>query len=83
MMLPAVLFPVMRMGSVPLAFCVQVRWHVLKGDKLLLSPQPRLRTGFFSSLSRSSFPADAIMEACSSGKCLSRLWGRLYIVPPA
>ncbi|GAX73690.1 hypothetical protein CEUSTIGMA_g1141.t1 [Chlamydomonas eustigma] len=44
----------------------RVRMHVLKSGKSLLSPQPRLRTGFFSSLTLDSFPRDALMEACTS-----------------
>lgn len=46
--------------------CMQVRFEVLSAGKTLLTPQPRLRTGFFSTLALSSFPANAIMEACTS-----------------
>ncbi|KAL6762517.1 5-formyltetrahydrofolate cyclo-ligase family-domain-containing protein [Haematococcus lacustris] len=44
----------------------QVRCLVLGSGKLLLTPQPRLRSGFFSTLSREDFPADKLMEACTS-----------------
>jgi len=50
----------------------QVRFHVLSGGKVLLTPQPRLRTGFFSSLQRSALPGGSINpmavlnEACTS-----------------
>lgn len=53
---------------------LQVRWHVLASGKTLLSPQPRLRTGFFSTLSRNSIPAEAIMEACTSGEGQGEVW---------
>ncbi|GIL93346.1 hypothetical protein Vretifemale_20758, partial [Volvox reticuliferus] len=43
-----------------------VRQLVLIWDKVLLTPQPRLRTGFFSRLSRSSFPPEDFNEACTS-----------------
>ncbi|TVU31300.1 hypothetical protein EJB05_22982, partial [Eragrostis curvula] len=36
------------------------------GDKNLLRPQPRLRTGFFSALECSMIPAGYIPEACTS-----------------
>lgn len=45
---------------------VQVRFEVLSAGKTLLTPQPRLRTGFFSTLTTASFPPNAIMEACTS-----------------
>jgi 5-formyltetrahydrofolate cyclo-ligase len=45
---------------------MQVRFEVLSAGKTLLTPQPRLRTGFFSTLTLSSFPSNAIMEACTS-----------------
>lgn len=36
------------------------------GGKKLLTPQPRLRTGFFSVLEYSMLRADTIKEACTS-----------------
>lgn len=47
---------------------VQVRFAVLKAGKTLLTPQPRLRTGFFSTLHRDRLPDQgaSMMEACSS-----------------
>lgn len=47
----------------------QVRYNVLAGGKTLLTPQPRLRTGFFSTLRKDTLPADALREACTSGRC--------------
>lgn len=46
--------------------CRQVRFEVLSAGKTLLTPQPRLRTGFFSTLTSASFPPNAILEACTS-----------------
>lgn len=43
-----------------------VRRAVLAGGKVLLTPQPRLRTGFFSTLSLQDFPEEALAEACTS-----------------
>ncbi|WIA34178.1 hypothetical protein OEZ86_012536 [Tetradesmus obliquus] len=43
-----------------------VRFEVLSSGKTLLTPQPRLRTGFFSTLTAASFESNAIMEACTS-----------------
>lgn len=45
----------------------QVRFAALASGKTLLSPQPRLRTGFFSALHRDSIPPEALLEACTSG----------------
>lgn len=45
----------------------QVRFEVLAAGKTLLTPQPRLRTGFFSTLTAACYPANAVMEACTSG----------------
>ena len=36
------------------------------GDKKLLTPQPRLRTGFFSVLESQMIPTGCIPEACTS-----------------
>eukprot|EP00879_Flechtneria_rotunda_P025703 GHRR01027340.1.p1 GENE.GHRR01027340.1~~GHRR01027340.1.p1 ORF type:complete len:257 (+),score=52.43 GHRR01027340.1:165-935(+) len=43
-----------------------VRYQVLSNDKTLPTPQPRLRTGFFSTLSASDIPSESLMEACTS-----------------
>ncbi|GMH36991.1 hypothetical protein BSKO_04864 [Bryopsis sp. KO-2023] len=43
-----------------------VRFHVLNSGKTLLTPQPRLRTGFFSSLNKLSVPSQSSREACTS-----------------
>ncbi|KAJ1264932.1 hypothetical protein BS78_08G038400 [Paspalum vaginatum] len=44
----------------------QVRFLTLSGDKKLLTPQPRLRTGFFSVLDSQMIPTGCIPEACTS-----------------
>ncbi|XP_047957973.1 5-formyltetrahydrofolate cyclo-ligase-like protein COG0212 isoform X2 [Salvia hispanica] len=44
----------------------QVRFLTLNGGKKLLTPQPRLRTGFFSVLEYSMLSPDTIKEACTS-----------------
>ncbi|PIM97848.1 5-formyltetrahydrofolate cyclo-ligase [Handroanthus impetiginosus] len=44
----------------------QVRFLTLNGGKKLLTPQPRLRTGFFSVLEYSMLSPSAIKEACTS-----------------
>ncbi|KAI4987840.1 hypothetical protein ZWY2020_028598 [Hordeum vulgare] len=44
----------------------QVRFLTLSGDKKLLTPQPRLRTGFFSFLQSQMIPTGCIPEACTS-----------------
>lgn len=44
----------------------QVRYFTLSGGKKLLTPQPRLRTGFFSILDSTTLPQGAIHEACTS-----------------
>ncbi|XP_077240087.1 nagB/RpiA/CoA transferase-like superfamily protein isoform X2 [Tasmannia lanceolata] len=44
----------------------QVRFLTLSGGKKLLTPQPRLRTGFFSILESRILPPGAINEACTS-----------------
>lgn len=44
----------------------QVRYLALSGGKKLLTPQPRLRTGFFSILDATTLPQGAINEACTS-----------------
>lgn len=44
----------------------QVRFLTLNGGKKLLTPQPRLRTGFFSILESSMLSPSTINEACTS-----------------
>ncbi|KAL0363967.1 UNVERIFIED_CONTAM: 5-formyltetrahydrofolate cyclo-ligase-like protein [Sesamum angustifolium] len=44
----------------------QVRFLTLNGGKKLLTPQPRLRTGFFSVLECSMLNPSTIKEACTS-----------------
>ncbi|KAG0520212.1 hypothetical protein BDA96_08G054000 [Sorghum bicolor] len=44
----------------------QVRFLTLSGDKKLLTPQPRLRTGFFSVMDSQMIPVGCIPEACTS-----------------
>ncbi|KAI6691126.1 hypothetical protein NL676_027954 [Syzygium grande] len=44
----------------------QVRFLTLSGEKNLLTPQPRLRTGFFSVLQSSMLAPHTINEACTS-----------------
>ncbi|XP_031287805.1 5-formyltetrahydrofolate cyclo-ligase-like protein COG0212 isoform X1 [Pistacia vera] len=44
----------------------QVRFLTLSGGKKLLTPQPRLRTGFFSVLESSMLSPSTINEACTS-----------------
>lgn len=39
---------------------------VYAGGKQLLTPQPRLRTGFFSVLESQALPSGSILEACTS-----------------
>uniref|UniRef100_A0A7S1ET43 Methenyltetrahydrofolate synthase domain-containing protein n=1 Tax=Timspurckia oligopyrenoides TaxID=708627 RepID=A0A7S1ET43_9RHOD len=43
-----------------------VRYNVLNESKLLLCPQPRLRTGFFSELSKEWIPSQELLSACSA-----------------
>lgn len=44
----------------------QVRYLTLQDNKKLLTPQPRLRTGFFSELEATSLPPGVMEEACTS-----------------
>ncbi|XP_057758516.1 5-formyltetrahydrofolate cyclo-ligase-like protein COG0212 isoform X1 [Arachis stenosperma] len=44
----------------------QVRFLTLSDGKKLLTPQPRLRTGFFSILESNMLPPGTIKEACTS-----------------
>jgi 5-formyltetrahydrofolate cyclo-ligase len=46
-----------------------VRYHVLETGKTLLTPQPRLRTGFFSTLHKDDIPPEeerGVLAACTS-----------------
>jgi 5-formyltetrahydrofolate cyclo-ligase len=45
---------------------LQVRFEVLSAGKTLLTPQPRLRTGFFSTLTAASSPPNGVLQACTS-----------------
>eukprot|EP00877_Chromochloris_zofingiensis_P004127 jgi/Chrzof1/13715/Cz08g09090.t1 len=53
-----------------------VRRHVLAAGKTLLTPQPRLRTGFFSTLSAADLPEGpgSLLEACTSAGVAK--WGQ-------
>ncbi|KAJ0256533.1 5-formyltetrahydrofolate cyclo-ligase-like protein COG0212 [Hirschfeldia incana] len=44
----------------------QIRFLTLSGEKKLLTPQPRLRTGFFSVLESDFLKPETIREACTS-----------------
>jgi len=44
----------------------EVRFGVLSSGKKLMAPQPRLRTGFFSTLVESAIPEGQMREACTS-----------------
>ena len=46
----------------------QVRHFVLEENKTLLTPQPRLRTGFFQTLKREDVPVDVPVEALTTSK---------------
>lgn len=46
----------------------QVRHFVLEQDKTLLTPQPRLRTGFFQTLRREDVLPDVPVEALTTSK---------------
>lgn len=41
-------------------------YFCISGNKKLLTPQPRLRSGFFSELEASSLPPTAMAEACTA-----------------
>lgn len=45
-----------------------VRHYVLDQGKTLLTPQPRLRTGFFQTLKREDVPPDVALEALTTSK---------------
>ncbi|CAH2067630.1 unnamed protein product [Thlaspi arvense] len=44
----------------------QIRFLTLSGEKKLLTPQPRLRTGFFSVVESGLLKPERIIEACTS-----------------
>ncbi|MCO5559336.1 hypothetical protein L7F22_020315 [Adiantum nelumboides] len=44
----------------------QVRYLTLQGNKKLLTPQPRLRSGFFSEIEASSLPPGVMADACTA-----------------
>jgi 5-formyltetrahydrofolate cyclo-ligase len=51
----------------PYKFAFLAQFPFLFADgKLLLTPQPRLRTGFFSSLNLASIPEGGVNTACTS-----------------
>lgn len=51
-----------------------VRHAVLAGKKTLLTPQPRLRTGFFSTVDMSTLPSLVQIEDCTTSKGVAK-WG--------
>jgi len=44
----------------------EVRYRTLMASKTLMTPQPRLRTGFFSILSLDTIPRDQVRQCCTS-----------------
>ena len=51
-----------------------VRHAVLEQGKILLTPQPRLRTGFFSTIEMAALPSSVQVEQCTSSKGVAK-WG--------
>lgn len=49
-----------------------VRHAVLEQGKMLLTPQPRLRTGFFSTVSMDTLPPDVAIEQCTNSKGVAK-----------
>jgi len=49
-----------------------VRHAVLEQGKTLLTPQPRLRTGFFSTISMDTLPPDVAIEQCTNSKGVAK-----------
>ena len=49
-----------------------VRHAVLEQGKTLLTPQPRLRTGFFSTVSMDALPPDVAIEECTNSKGVAK-----------
>ena len=45
-----------------------VRYHVLSNKKTLLTPQPRLRTGFFSTIDMQELPSLVEIDQCTNSK---------------
>ncbi len=60
-----------------------VRQAALAAGKTLLTPQPRLRTGFFNTLSAANFPAtdEALREASTSAGVCCRVRARVQCLP--
>lgn len=52
-----------------------VRHVVLASRKTLLTPQPRLRTGFFSKLEMADLPSTVKVEECTDSKGVAK-WGK-------
>jgi 5-formyltetrahydrofolate cyclo-ligase len=51
-----------------------VRHAVLERGKTLLTPQPRLRTGFFSTISMDALPSLVEIKGCTNSKGVAK-WG--------
>ena len=49
-----------------------VRQWVLQSGKTLLTPQPRLRTGFFSILSKDTIPSGVQIEECTTSRGVAK-----------
>ncbi|CAB9530500.1 methenyltetrahydrofolate synthetase domain containing [Seminavis robusta] len=49
-----------------------VRQWVLQSGKTLLTPQPRLRTGFFSILSKDTIPSGVRVEECTTSRGVAK-----------
>lgn len=49
-----------------------VRHAVLEQGKTLLTPQPRLRTGFFSTIAMDQLPPDVAIEQCTNSKGVAK-----------
>jgi 5-formyltetrahydrofolate cyclo-ligase len=52
-----------------------VRHKILEQGKTLLTPQPRLRTGFFSTIRMSDLPSLVTIEECTNSKGVVK-WGK-------
>ena len=49
-----------------------VRLNVLKAGKTLLTPQPRLRTGFFSIIAKDTIPEGVRIQECTTSRGLAK-----------
>lgn len=58
----------------------QVRHYVLEQGKTLLTPQPRLRTGFFQTLRKNDVMSDVPVDALTTSKGAVSLLHRSHIV---